>query len=384
MKPEYPMLGNILSLARLETWLSSLALAERTIDQWLAQVGHPEYEHIIFTGCGTSLYNGQVAKHAMEAMAGIRAEAVPAFSFSRYAQPAGLGAKTLVVGISTTGSTQSACEALERARGAGAHTLAVTAFADSPVARLAEGTLLTGGERDNMSVKTSSYVQALIALYLLAIRLGEMGAGNPNAQAKKSAEWRAQILKAGEGAKLFLERGWGEIQYLAEQFTAAPRVFVLGAGTNQGTAEEAALKVIEMAKLPAEAQELEDFFHGRLREVDRTTPMFFVAPKGAASGRVLDFLTVMDHIQAPAVVLTDEVSEGIRELAAHVIQMPGGVDELMTPLLYIIPLHLFGYELALARGYDPNARRYNIVPQKVRYGEKVEELFSIGSPSLPG
>jgi glucosamine 6-phosphate synthetase-like amidotransferase/phosphosugar isomerase protein len=112
--------------------------------------------------------------------------------------------------------------------------------------------------------------------------------------------------------------------------------------------------------------------------------MFFVAPKGAASGRVLDFLTVMDHIQAPAVVLTDEVSEGIRELAAHVIQMPGGVDELMTPLLYIIPLHLFGYELALARGYDPNARRYNIVPQKVRYGEKVEELFSIGSPSLPG
>lgn len=376
VRQDYPMLGNILSLAKPETWQTSLELAERSIDQWLDQSGFPEFEQVVFTGCGTSLYNGQVAKHAVEALAGIRAEAAPAFSFSRYAQPRLLRAKTLVVGISTTGSTQSTCEALEHARRAGARTLAVTAFAGSPITRAAEGVLLTGGEKDNMSVKTSSYVQALIALYLLAIRLGEIGERKNN----MDADWRGQILKAGEEARMFLERGRGEIQYLAEQFAAASQVFVLGAGPNQGTAEEAALKVIEMAKLPAEAQELEDFFHGRLREVDQTTPMFFIAPKGAASGRVLDFLTVMDHIQAPAIALTDEVSEGIRALATHVIQMPGGVDmpegldELMTPLLYIIPLHLFGYELALARGYDPNARRYPIVPQRVRFGEKVEEL----------
>jgi glucosamine--fructose-6-phosphate aminotransferase (isomerizing) len=369
------MLGNILSLSRLETWQSSLELAEWTIDQWLDQAVRPDFEQVVFTGCGTSLYNGQVAKYAMETLAGIPAEAVPAFTFSRYASPRMLGSKTLVVGISTTGKTQSTCEALARAREHGSHTLTVTAFADSPLARTAESTLLTGGEKDNMSVKTSSYVQALITLYLLAIRLGETGGRKTN-----DVDWRAQILKAGEGAKLFLERGRGEIQYLAEQFTGASRVFVLGAGANQGTAEEAALKVIEMAKLPAEAQELEDFFHGRLREVDRTTPMFFIAPKGASSERMLDFLTVMDHIQAPGIALTDEVSKGIRALATHVIQMPGGVDmpggldELVSPLLYILPLHLFGYELALARGYDPNARRYNIVPQKVRYGQKVEEL----------
>jgi glucosamine 6-phosphate synthetase-like amidotransferase/phosphosugar isomerase protein len=53
--------------------------------------------------------------------------------------------------------------------------------------------------------------------------------------------------------------------------------------------------------------------------------------------------------------------------------MPGEIDELVTPLLYIIPLHLFAYEMALKRGYDPNARRYHIVPQKVRYGQPVPE-----------
>ena len=227
-----------------------------------------------------------------------------------------------------------------------------------------------------MSVKTSSYVQALIALYVLAIRLGEVGAGSGDGKAAESKDWRFQIAKAGERAAMFLDRQRGEIQHLAQQFAAASRVFVLGCGPNCGTAEEASLKVIEMAKMHSESQELENFLHGRLREVDQVNPLFLIAPKGQASGRVLDFLTVTDHIKAPAVVLTDEVTEGIRGLARHVIQMPGGLDELVTPLLYIIPLHLFGYEMALRRGYDPNARRYNIVPQKVRYGQPVEEIKS--------
>jgi glucosamine 6-phosphate synthetase-like amidotransferase/phosphosugar isomerase protein len=48
------------------------------------------------------------------------------------------------------------------------------------------------------------------------------------------------------------------------------------------------------------------------------------------------------------------------------------LNEYATPLLYILPMHLFGYEMALARGYDPNARRYNIVPQNVKYQEQAE------------
>jgi len=380
MNNEHPMLSNILSLARLETWQSSMDLAEYTINLWFDKIQQPDFERVYFVGCGTSLYNGQVAKYAIEQIAGLAAEAIPAFTFSKYVQSKVLGPKTLVVGISTTGGTPAVCEAIEHARQAGARTLAVTAYTDSPVTRLAEGTILTGGQSDSMSVKTSSYVQALIALYVLAIRLGEVGAGSGDGKAAESKDWRFQIAKAGERAAMFLDRQRGEIQHLAQQFTAASRVFVLGCGPNCGTAEEASLKVIEMAKMHAEAQELENFLHGRLREVDQVNPLFLIAPKGPASGRVLDFLTVTDHIKAPAVVLTDEVTEGIRGLARHVIQLPGGVDmpggldELVTPLLYIIPMHLFGYEMARVRGYDPNARRYHIVPQKVRYGQPVEEI----------
>jgi glucosamine 6-phosphate synthetase-like amidotransferase/phosphosugar isomerase protein len=96
--------------------------------------------------------------------------------------------------------------------------------------------------------------------------------------------------------------------------------------------------------------------------------MFFVAPQGCASDRVLDFLTVTDYVGAPSIVLTDQITPGIKRLATQVVQMPGSLDELATPLLYIVPLYLFGYHMALKRGYDPAARRYpDIVPQEMRY-----------------
>ena len=97
--------------------------------------------------------------------------------------------------------------------------------------------------------------------------------------------------------------------------------------------------------------------------------MFFIAPSGPSIPRLLDFLTVTHHIGAPSIVLTDLANPAIQELATHVVRLPVRLDELTTPLLYIIPLYLFGYEMALQRGFDPAARRYNLVPQKVKYGD---------------
>jgi glucosamine--fructose-6-phosphate aminotransferase (isomerizing) len=189
---------------------------------------------------------------------------------------------------------------------------------------------------------------------------------------EKRNYWLDQIQIAAQGAAHFLQAQRSQIQQLAKTFTNAPKVFVLGTGPNLGTAEEASLKVIEMAKMYSECQELEDFMHGRLREVDPKSPLFFIAPHGNASQKVLNFLTVTDMVKAPSVVLTDKVTNGIQRLATHVVEMPVSLNEYATPLLYILPMHLFGYEMALARGYDPNARRYNIVPQNVKYQEQAE------------
>lgn len=355
----HPMLRNILSLADQGTWQKSIDLAEQALSASF-RAAHP-FNQIYLVGHGSSLYNAQVGEYILEYIAGIPCKALPAFAFSAYMEHRRLDPQTLVIGISTTGETKSVCDALERARTAGSITLAITAHTDSLITQNADVTLLTGGEDDQISVKTKSYIQALIPLYLLALHLS----GDP----QQRSHWLDQIHLAAEGAHRFLDEQQAQIKQLAARFSKAPNVFILGTGPNLGTAEEASLKIIEMAKMYSECQELEDFFHGRLREVDSNSPVFFLAPDGHSNRRVLDFLTVLGRIKAPSIVLTDTPSPGIQRLATHIIWIPVSLDELATPLLYILPMHLFGYEMALQRGYDPTARRYNLVPQNVKYQE---------------
>ena len=72
-------------------------------------------------------------------------------------------------------------------------------------------------------------------------------------------------------------------------------------------------------------------------------------------------------IRAPSIVITDHITAGIQRLATHVIHIPVSLDEFATPLLHVLPMHLFAYEMAVQRGQDPDARRYDILPQNVRY-----------------
>jgi glucosamine 6-phosphate synthetase-like amidotransferase/phosphosugar isomerase protein len=143
---------------------------------------------------------------------------------------------------------------------------------------------------------------------------------------------------------------------------------MLASGPNLGTIHEGALKVIEMAKMYSEPTELEDFLHGRYREVDQVTPMFFLAPEGRSSAHLLDVLTTNVYVKAPSVVFTDQITPPLREMASQILQLPS-LDELATPLLYATPLHYFAHQMAIARGWDPLSRRYDdIVPARVKYG----------------
>ncbi|RPI22398.1 MAG: SIS domain-containing protein, partial [Chloroflexota bacterium] len=148
MAQEHPMLGNILSLADPELWRSSIELAGQGTTAWLDRIDPSQLERIELVGCGSSLYNAQVGKYVLERFAHISTQATPGFAFAAYVEPAILGPRTLVVGISTTGGTQTVCDSLARARDAGSPTLAITAHAGSLITQVAGATILTGGHND--------------------------------------------------------------------------------------------------------------------------------------------------------------------------------------------------------------------------------------------
>lgn len=366
MATEYPILNNILDLADWATWEHCLQSGDESIPRWMRHCKAHDIRRIYLLGCGTSCYAGEVGKRIIERLVGLPAEAFYAFDLAHYGEPEMLGPEALVIGISTTGGSQEVVNALIYAESCGASTLALTAAAKGDVAQAAMGAVLTGGEDDRTAVKSKSYVQTLVSLFLVALAMRK-ARGLP-AEAE-DAYWRAQIRLAAEGARRFLDTQRGEIDALVATYARAPIVFVLGTGPNIGTIHEGALKIIEMAKMPSEGTELHDFVHGRYREVDQVNPFFIVAPKGPSSAHVLDLLTIHDYLKAPTVVITDVVSEAIASLATHAIRLPVALDELASPMLTILPLHLFAHQLAIARGWDPLSRRYDeLLPARVKYG----------------
>ena len=360
-----PILTSIRTLADPATWEKAVALADECLPALTGQLRPDEIGRVYLVGCGTSYYAGQVGRYFVERLAQIPAQAVQAYEFAAYAEPALLGRGTLAVAISTSGDTEAAANALVRARDSGARTLAVTATAGSLVTQVAEATVLTGGEGDTPPAKTSSYVQSLITLWMLAQHLAEpKGLGDP----ARVAARRGEIETAAVAASRYMAGAETAMFGLARRYASASAVFVVGSGPNVGTAQEGALKVVEMSKLFADARELEDFAHGRFRVVDPSTLFVVLAPGGRASNKVLDFLTATAHVKAPTIVVTDEPSSAIKGLATHVVEVPRGVSELASPLVTIIPLYLFAYQLAFERGWDPMSRRYeDFYPQKMRY-----------------
>jgi glutamine---fructose-6-phosphate transaminase (isomerizing) len=355
--------ANILSLGEWSTWKNSIDQVEDSIQSWMSRTGAGQFRRVVLVGCGTSFYAGRVGKYLLEGLLHDPAHAEQAFSFSHYSNPGLLGEDVLVVGISSTGNTPATCQALAYAREQGAATLAITGAPGSKISQAARDTIWIGGG-DDILVKTRSYVQSLVALYYLALGLAsKAGRLKPG----EREYWQAQIRLAHEVTRQFLDTQQADILELVEEFQSAAQFFILGTGPNVGTAEEAALKVIEMAKMVADGCDMEDFFHGRDRELVEGSKIIFLAPQNAAAERMLDFLTFTRKVDVPTVVLTATRIPELVRLTGHEIFLKAGLAELATPLAYITPVYLFSYHLALKRGFAPNARRFPMGALYVQY-----------------
>ena len=146
MNSVHPMLTNIRALADPATWQKSIDLADEVLSVWLETPR--EFKRIYLVGHGSSLYNSLAGEYILEHITGIPSKVIPAFAFSAYMEDRLLDLQTLVIGISTTGGTQSVCDALERAHQAGSSTLAITAHKDSAITHHADAVIPTGGEDD--------------------------------------------------------------------------------------------------------------------------------------------------------------------------------------------------------------------------------------------
>ncbi|WP_407988532.1 SIS domain-containing protein [Kitasatospora sp. CMC57] len=293
---------------------------------------------VLLTARGTSDNAALYAKYLVEILLGKPAGLASMSTTTAYGARPDL-TDVLVVTVSQSGGSPDLVASTKAAREAGAVTLAVTNNADSPLAEVSEFhiDLLAGPEKALPATKT--YTAELLALYLLVEGLR----GGDGAAAEVLPDLAAQVL----GRR-------GEVRTLAERYRFAQRLVLTSRGYGYPTAREAALKLMETTYIPASPFSGADLLHGPLAMVDNVSPVIAVVPDGKG-GEALQ--PVLDRLRGRGADLMVIGQQEQVDAASAGFALPPGVPEEVQPVLEILPLQQLAYEVAIARGQDPDAPR---------------------------
>jgi glucosamine--fructose-6-phosphate aminotransferase (isomerizing) len=130
---------------------------------------------------------------------------------------------------------------------------------------------------------------------------------------------------------------------------------VVGRGMNYGNSYELALKLMETCYVVAERFSSADFFHGPLAIIERRFPVIMLAPNGVTKQSSIDLLKRLQELNADSLSITND--DEIANLSSRALRMPKEIEEILSPIPFIIPAQLFAALLSAAKGIDADAPR---------------------------
>jgi glutamine---fructose-6-phosphate transaminase (isomerizing) len=299
---------------------------------------------VFLAGIGTSHHATLVGEHLMRTYGGgPDVRAVHSFDLALYGPE--LRPDDCLIAVSHRGAKRYTALALEKAREKGCPTALVTGDGGGGEGR-ADVVFRTVAQ-EKSSAHTISYTSAVAVLALLAGRLGYHRGGSTLPEGL----WREEIPGALRAALETEEQVGG----LARGHVGRRRIWLLGGGPSGVTAVETALKIKETSYLQAEGMPTETMLHGPFQCVEEDDLFVLIAPSGRARERTLEVAELVEEVGACYVIVGDETA-GDRPGAAGVVRVPE-VPEPFSALSCLVPLQLFSYHLALARGTNPDGFR---------------------------
>lgn len=304
-------------------------------------------KRVVITGCGDSHMAGVATELAFEQIAGIPTEPMRAMTAARYAAPylpQMFPLNPLVLGISVSGTVTRTREAVKLAGERGARTIAITGNPDSPLAGVAQKILDCRIPDFAWAPGVRSYRISLLALLLLAIRLGEVNErysqGDANAM-------REELKNTADAIEATIEAVNDRTRELAEQFAEYGNFVFVGDGPNFATAMFGAAKVIEAAGKHAMGQDTEEWAHLQyFTSIDPNTPTFVISPGYRGHNRMAEVVDPMKRVRRSIVAVVPDGDEVIAPDADYVLPVAGSVREAFTPMVYPIASELFAAHLS--------------------------------------
>ena len=247
--------------------------------------------------------------------------------------------RALVIGVSQSGEGTDINQVLESAKASGAYTLAITNEADSSMARLADETLLIHAGREKSVAATKTYTGQMLHFYMLAAAIGDT---------RLNFERIPDYAAAALDLRPLIEK-------LVERYVFMENCVVVGRGMNYGNSYEMALKLMETCYVVAERFSSADFFHGPLAIVERRFPVIMFAPTGVTKSSSIDLLNNLQGLHADCLSITND--DEIAAMSPNSLLLPSDIDEILSPIPFIVPAQLFAALLSEAKGLNPDAPR---------------------------
>jgi glucosamine--fructose-6-phosphate aminotransferase (isomerizing) len=316
----------------------------------LARLDLSHIRRVYVVACGTSAYAGLVGKLAIEAWARLPVEVAIASEF-RYSHPV-LDPQTLVVLISQSGETADTLAGFRLAKEAGCPTVALTNVVGSSLTRAADAVLYLQVGPEIGVVATKSFTAQLVLLYLLALHMAE-GRG------LVSDSVRAEIVDGLQALPDQVEKVLAQddaIADVARAFSDRRSFFYFGRGFGYPVALEGALKLKEISYIHAEGYPAGELKHGPIAMLDPDIPVMAIATRSPTYEKVISNIQEVLARRARVLAVATEGDTEIGRYAEHVFYVSPTLEAL-TPILAVVPLQLFSYHVAVARGCDVDQPR---------------------------
>jgi glucosamine--fructose-6-phosphate aminotransferase (isomerizing) len=298
----------------------------------------PEFKRVTFVACGTSYHASLVGKYLFEGLLGLPTDVMLAseFEFSGKA----IDPHALVIFISQSGETADTLKAL-RIANKKAKTLAIVNVLGSTATREADYVIFTRAGPEIGVAATKTYISQLTCIYLLAACMCQ------------DEELLEELQKIPDCMKAVLSLEDG-IKEMAGKYKDAQDFFFIGRGFSYPTALEGALKLKEITYIHGEGYAAGELKHGPLALIDDDVPVVAVVPPGKSHDRTLSNVQEVKARGARVIGLGSEDDQVLSSEASDMVEFPHQIPELLSPLLYVVPLQLLAYHISVQRGIDPD------------------------------
>jgi glucosamine--fructose-6-phosphate aminotransferase (isomerizing) len=305
---------------------------------------------IIIIACGTSWHAGLVAEYIIEELCRIPVEVEYASEF-RYRNPI-INKGDVIFAISQSGETADTLVAIERAKEQGAIIFGILNVVGSSIARISHAGAYTHAGPEIGVASTKAFTAQLVVLAMMALKIAKE---KNTITHQRFVQLMEELNAVPDKVATILESA-DAVKAVALKHAAASSFLFLGRGYNFPVALEGALKLKEISYIHAEGYPAAEMKHGPIALVDENLPVLFVATKDAYHEKVISNMQEINARKGKLIAVVTKGDKSVDSLTGDLIYVPEA-DEVIAPILNVVPLQLLSYYIGVGRGLDVDRPR---------------------------